>query len=118
MDKIRDVLSSILESAVRYELLVKNPVEGIRLPKPKRGKRSKPFVTPDQFCGIGRIDRGAVRHDGLRRGLHRLRVSELIGLRWRNVQTTRSRLRSDTAGAIGDRRRAKPATQQCRSTRR
>jgi hypothetical protein len=34
MDKIRDVLSSILESAVRYELLVKNPVEGVRLAKP------------------------------------------------------------------------------------
>ena len=31
-DKIRDVLSSVLGSAVEYGLLVKNPVEGIRLP--------------------------------------------------------------------------------------
>src|SRR5581483_7889047 len=40
LDKIRDVLSSILKSAIRYELLVKSPVEGIRLPKPKGGARS------------------------------------------------------------------------------
>jgi len=38
MDKVRDVLSGILGSAVRYGLLVKNPVEGIR---PVRGKRTK-----------------------------------------------------------------------------
>jgi hypothetical protein len=31
-DKIRDVLSSILGSAVDFGLLVKNPVEAIRLP--------------------------------------------------------------------------------------
>jgi hypothetical protein len=38
-DKVRDVLSSMLGSAVRYGLLVKNPVEGVRLPPPKSGKR-------------------------------------------------------------------------------
>lgn len=49
-DKIKDVLSSILGSAVQYGLLVKNPVEGIRLPADKRGKRkTKPHVTPEQF---------------------------------------------------------------------
>jgi hypothetical protein len=46
-DKIRDVLSSILGSAVKYGMLVKNPVEGIRLPGEKRGKRKiKPHITP------------------------------------------------------------------------
>ncbi len=35
-DKIRDVLSSILGSAMQYGLLVKNPVEGLRLPPAKR----------------------------------------------------------------------------------
>jgi hypothetical protein len=44
IDKVRDVLASIMDSAVRYELLVKNPVAGIRLPKPRVGKRSKPFT--------------------------------------------------------------------------
>ena len=38
LDKIRDVLSSICGSAVRYGLLVKNPVEGVRLPRRTRGK--------------------------------------------------------------------------------
>ena len=32
IDKIRDVLSSILGSAKKYGLLVTNPVEGIELP--------------------------------------------------------------------------------------
>jgi integrase len=35
-DKIRDVLSSVLGSAVKYELLVKNPVEGMKIPPAKR----------------------------------------------------------------------------------
>ena len=49
-DKIKDVPSSILGSAVQYGLLVKNPVEGIRLPAERRGKRkTKPHVTPEQF---------------------------------------------------------------------
>ena len=49
-DKIRDVLSSMLGSAVQYGLLVKNPVEGVRLPPERRGKRhSKPVVTFEQF---------------------------------------------------------------------
>ena len=36
-DKIRDVLSSILGSAVQYQLLVKNPVEGLKLPPARKG---------------------------------------------------------------------------------
>jgi hypothetical protein len=49
-DKIKDVLSSVLGSALQYGLLVKNPVEGIRLPPERRGKRkTKPHVTPEQF---------------------------------------------------------------------
>jgi len=39
-DKIRDVLSSVLGSAVQFNLLVKNPVEGLKLPPPKKGKAS------------------------------------------------------------------------------
>jgi integrase len=85
MDKIRDVLSSILQSAVRYELLVKNPVEGIRLPKPKQGKRSKPFITPDQFTAMLNLiaePYATMTSVAVYTGL---RVSELVGLRWRNV---------------------------------
>jgi hypothetical protein len=38
-DKIRDVLSSVLASAVKYEFLVRNPVENVRMPAERRGKR-------------------------------------------------------------------------------
>jgi integrase len=85
MDKIRDVLSSILESAVRYELLVKNPVEGLRLPKPKTGKRTKPFITPEQFEALLKLiaePYASMTYVAVYTGL---RVSELVGLRWRNV---------------------------------
>lgn len=50
--KIRDVLSSILGSAVQYGYLVKNPVEGRKLPPDKTGRRSKPFITPQAFAAL------------------------------------------------------------------
>lgn len=51
-DKIRDVLSSILQTAVP-ELLARNPMEHIKLPPEKRGKkRNKPYVTPQQFDAL------------------------------------------------------------------
>ena len=85
-DKIRDTLSSILGSAVRYQLLVRNPVEGVQLPPNRKGKRvTKPNITSEQF-------------DQILAGIHEpyatmvyvavysgLRVSELIGLRWNDV---------------------------------
>ncbi len=85
MDKIRDVLSSILGSAVRYELLVKNPVEGIRLPKPKPGKRSKPFIMPEQFTALVNLiaePYASMVYVAVYTGL---RVSELIGLKWGDI---------------------------------
>ena len=85
MDKIRDVLSSIMESAKRYELLVKNPVEGIRLPKPKQGKRMKPFITPGQFTAIVNLmsePYATMVYVAVYTGL---RVSEVIGLKWGDV---------------------------------
>jgi hypothetical protein len=49
-DKIRDVLSSVLAPAVKYEFLVRNPVENVRMPTERRGKkRNKPFLTIQQF---------------------------------------------------------------------
>ena len=51
-DKIRDVLSSVLGSAVQFGLLVKNPVEGLRLPPSKKGRRAKPYITPQQFHAL------------------------------------------------------------------
>jgi integrase len=85
-DKIRDVLSSILRSAVGYSLLVKNPVEGVRLPTGKRGKRTaKPHITPEQFEQlVNEIAEpySTMVYVAVYTGL---RVSELIGLRWDDV---------------------------------
>lgn len=85
-DKIRDVLSSILASAVQYGLLVRNPAENLRLPAPKIGRRRiKPYVTPEQFetllAAIPEPYQTMV-FVALYTGL---RISELAGLRWNDI---------------------------------
>jgi len=55
VDKIRDVLSSVLGSAVRYGLLLKNPAENVRLPRPKVGKKEKPWITQPSFDALLRL---------------------------------------------------------------
>jgi Phage integrase, N-terminal SAM-like domain len=82
-DKIRDVLSSACGAAVQYGFLVKNPVESIKLPPPKKGKKSKPYVTPDQFeAFVARIREpyASMVYVAVYTGLR-------VGLRWRNVHT-------------------------------
>jgi len=49
LDKIRDVLASILKLAIRHRLLVRNPMEGLALPRGKRTQRTKPCLNPEQF---------------------------------------------------------------------
>ena len=85
IDKIRDVLSGILAAAVRYELLVRNPAEGLKLPRARKGKRSKPFVTPVQFSALIELiaePYATMVYVAVYTGF---RVSELVGLRWRNI---------------------------------
>jgi integrase len=85
-DKIRDVLSSILNSALNYGLLVKNPVHGVRLPAEKKGKRKqKPHISPEQFYALlAEIPEpyATMVYVAIFSGL---RVSEVIGLRWNDV---------------------------------
>ena len=85
-DKIRDVLSSILRSAVEYGALVKNPVEGVRLPADTRGRRrTKPHISPEQFeqllAGIPE-PYSTMIFVAVYTGL---RVSELIALKWEDI---------------------------------
>jgi len=85
IDKIRDVLSSILVSAKQYGLLLSNPVEGVRLPPSRKGNRNKPYVTPQQFRLLSDLipePYATMIYVAVFTGL---RVSEVIGLKWRNV---------------------------------
>src|SRR5436305_12886840 len=83
IDKIRDVLSAVLRTAVDYGRLASNPAEKIRLRR-KRLKVQKPFLRPEQFdLLLGAICEpyATMVYVAL---FTALRVSELAGLRWRN----------------------------------
>jgi len=86
VDKIRDVLSSILGSAVKHGFLVKNPAEGLTVPRPKRGARcQKHFIRPEQFAALIELipePYATMVYTAMYTGL---RVSELIALRWSDI---------------------------------
>lgn len=86
-DKIRDVLSSILVSAKKYGLLVTNPAEGLRLPRDKKGKRSKPYVDPVRFTALLALIPEPYQTMVYVAVYTGMRVSELAALRWKNVGT-------------------------------
>jgi integrase len=85
-DKIRDVLSSVLRSAVEYGFLVRNPVENVRMPAERRGKkRNKPCLAPAQFHQLLELiaePYATMVYVAIYTGL---RVSELAGLRWDDI---------------------------------
>ena len=83
--KIREALSSILHAAVKYEFLVKNPIESVKLPRPKEGRRSKPWLTPEQFQALLALIPEPYATMVYVAGYTGLRVSELLALRWRNI---------------------------------
>jgi integrase len=86
VDKIRDVLSSILGAAVKYGFLVKNPADGVHVAPAKRGtRRHKPFVRPEQFAALVELIQepyATMVYVAVYTGL---RVSELIALRWSDI---------------------------------
>jgi len=85
-DKIRDVLSSVLRSAVEYGFLVRNPVENVRMPAERRGKkRNNPYLGPSQFNQLLELipePYATMVYVAIYTGL---RVSELAGLRWDDI---------------------------------
>jgi hypothetical protein len=85
LDKIRDVLSSILGAAVRYQFLIQNPVENVRLPRRKKGNQAKPYITQEQLLLLVEMLPEPYATMVYVAGYTGLRPSELIGLRWRNI---------------------------------
>jgi integrase len=84
--KIRDALSSILRSAVDAEFLDKNPLDGLKLPKDKRPRRPKPTLTPLQFYHLIELMPEPYATMISVCCWAGLRASEVIGLRWRDIQ--------------------------------
>jgi integrase len=83
--KVRDALSSVLRSAMRFGLLVNNPLDNMQLPPDRCRRRPKPFVSPEQFTAL--VDTisepyASMIYVAVWTGL---RVSELIGLKWRCI---------------------------------
>jgi integrase len=85
VDKIRDVLSAVLRTAVDYGRLSTNPVEKIRLKKRKLSK-AKPFIRVDQFYALLDLIAEPYATMVYVAVFTGLRVSEIAGLLWRNVQ--------------------------------
>lgn len=86
VDKVRDVLSSVLGSAVKYGFLVSNPAGALQLPPSKRGaRRQKPFIRPEQFAELVELIQepyATMVYVAVYTGL---RVSEVIGLQWSDI---------------------------------
>jgi integrase len=84
--KTRDALSSILRSAVEDELLIKNPMEGLKLPPDKRPRRAKAFLTPAEFKDLLKLIPEPYATAVFVCVWTGLRVSELLALKWRCIR--------------------------------
>jgi integrase len=87
--KIKEVLSSVLAQAVKHDLLVKNPVLQVEIPHSKRvnKRRRKPHLTPEEFTKLLLLvdePYATMIYVAVFSGL---RVSELIGLKWEDVDS-------------------------------
>ena len=85
--KIKEVLSSVLGSAMRYDLLTKNPMLAIKVPRSKvvNKRKAKPYLTPEEFDRLLEAvaePYATMIYVAVYSGL---RVSELAGLRWTDV---------------------------------
>ena len=89
------VLGTILELAVEYGYIERNPARG-RKRLLRESKRSRSYLQPEQVAALlraaGRMDRDASESDSRRRqpllavlALGGLRISEALDLRWRDV---------------------------------
>jgi integrase len=85
-DKIRDVMSAILGTAVKYGHLTKNPGAEVLLAV-KKTNRAKPYVPPEKFLALLELIPEPYSTMVFVAVYSGLRASELIGLRWKNVLT-------------------------------
>lgn len=85
MVKIRDAFSSIMRSAVKFKYLTASPLADLELPAAEHDSKEKPFLYPAQFQALLELmpePYSTMVYVAMWSGL---RVSELIGLKWRNI---------------------------------
>jgi integrase len=103
INKTIRLLAAVLEQAVEYGYLDRNPARG-RKRLLKEGKPSRTYLQPDQVTALlsaaGKLDAKAREGDTARRRpllatltLAGLRISEALDLRWRDVNLDARRLR-------------------------
>jgi len=85
--KIKEVLSSVLASAVRYDLLTKNPLAAVQIPRSKvvNRKKQKPHISPEEFAQLVDLVEEPYATMIYVAVFTGLRVSELVGLKWEDV---------------------------------
>jgi integrase len=85
--KIKEVLSSVLGSAVRYDLLIKNPLLAVTIPRNKvvNRRKKKPHLTPEEFEHLVELVDEPYSTMIVVAVFSGLRVSELVGLKWEDV---------------------------------
>jgi integrase len=86
--KIKEVLSSVLASAVGYDLLTKNPMLAVEIPRSKavNKRKPKPHISPEDFRRLVEFvtePYSTMIYIAVFTGL---RVSELIGIRWEDMR--------------------------------
>jgi len=100
--KVRDVMSSIMRSAVRYGLLVTNPMEGVQPTRPKKAKQEKRWITQEILCQLLKLIVEPYATMVFVAVYTGLRVSELIGLLWRNVHEDQNKITIESRYCRGD----------------
>ena len=85
--KIKEVLSSVLGSAVRFDLLTRNPMLAVQIPRNKvvNRKKQKPHLTPEEFEKLVDFVDEPYATMIFVAVFSGLRVSELVGLKWEDV---------------------------------
>jgi integrase len=85
--KIKDVLASVMGSAVRFGVVLTNPLTGVQLVPSRTGQKTKPTITPEQFGQL--VDTISEPYSTMVYVcvLAGLRVSELVALKWEDVHT-------------------------------
>ena len=102
INKTVEVLAGVLELAVEYELITRNPARGRRRRLPT-ARPERLFLEPDQVAALldaaGELDAEDGRGWGHRRAMLAtlayagLRIGELLALRWRDIELASGSLR-------------------------